>query len=388
MFAPNYIASAAETVLFQRLIDAVQDYAIYMLDPQGYVLTWNSGAERTKGYKAEEIIGKHYSVFFTPEDVASRLPERNLERARERGRFHEEAWRVKKDGSRFWAVVTLTAIHDDAGALVGYAKITRDLTAKKQQMEILRAAKEKAEQASQAKSLFLSNMSHELRTPLNSIIGFSELLQKEAFGPLGHASYREYADQILQSGQYLLHFLNNVLDLAQMDAAGIELHEEEVDVLQLIDGAILAMRTAADEKGVSIRRECDGSARLLGDPRRLHQMLVHLLSNGLKFTPADGLVTVFSAGAGAGGGLEIGVCDTGIGMSADQIPAALSPLGQVDMAIAKTSGGIGLGLPLAKKIVDLHGGELRISSAPGSGTEVVISFPEERLVRSRLSLAL
>ena len=217
-------------------------------------------------------------------------------------------------------------------------------------------------------------MSHELRTPLNSITGFSDLMQKETLGPLGHADYRDYARHILGSGQRMLGIVNAMLDLSRMDAGQVEMHEELLDVSEVLADAIDGFHRLANEKGVTLKLEHSGSGPLRADPLRLRQALKNLLFNAIQFTPEGGFVTAF--GVWEGSRLEVGVSDTGIGMSADQIPVALSAFGQTDMALSRSSGGIGLGLPITKKIAELHGATLKISSTPGCGTRVAISFPD------------
>ena len=191
------------------IIEGVRDYGIFALDPQGHVTTWNAGAERIKGYSETEIIGRHFSLFYPPEQRPHH-PLYALQVAAEKGRYEEEAWRQRRDGSRFWASVVITAQHDASGTLRGFSKVTRDITDRRAADIALRAAREEAENASQAKSEFLSRMSHELRTPLNSILGFAQLLDLE--------SPRPQVTHILRAGQHLLTLINEVLDIARIEA--------------------------------------------------------------------------------------------------------------------------------------------------------------------------
>jgi len=366
--------------LLRNLIDAVEDYAIYMLDPQGHVLTWNHGAQHNKGYSADEIIGRHYRCFFTDEDIVKGAPEMHLELARQSGRFQEEAWRVRKDGTRFWADVTLTPMYNRGdGLLVGFAKITRDLTARKKQHEALQAAKENAESANRAKSVFLANMSHELRTPLNAIIGFSELMSCEAIGPLGQPRYREYASDILESGKHLLRLINNVLDLSRLDAGQVELHEDDIDVVHLTGEVFRYVQIMAEAKSIRLKASHESHTyRLRGDLQHLRQILINLLSNAVKFTPAGGEGIVEVSTKIVRGRLELSVSDNGIGMESDHIPVALARFGQIDSSFTRQHDGTGLGLTIVQELAALHGAKLAISSAAGTGTTITLSFPPER----------
>jgi PAS domain S-box-containing protein len=374
------VPAAPTETMFRKLVDAVNDYAIYMLDPSGYVLTWNSGAERNKGYSARDIIGRHYSVFFTPEDSAAGLPRKHLLEAKALGRFQEQAWRLRKDGTRFWADVTLTPIYEENdGWLIGFAKVTRDLTARHEQNEALHKAKEQAEQANRAKSIFLANMSHELRTPLNAIIGFSDLLRNETFGPLSNGRYRDYADHILTSGQHLLGLINNVLDISRLDAGQIQVHDEILSLRDMANEACRFVEAMAGSKQIKVDTfAVDAAHHIRADPQHIRQILINLLSNAVKFTPDGGAVSVASAADGDGK-LRLIVYDTGIGMTDSDIAVALSRFGQVDNGFTRKYEGTGLGLSIVQQLVGLHDATMDIESEPGKGTTVTITFPSERL---------
>jgi signal transduction histidine kinase len=242
------------------------------------------------------------------------------------------------------------------------------------------AAKDAAEAASRSKSLFLAHMSHELRTPLNAIIGFSGMMSDRMFGPLNE-KYGEYAGLIGDSGSHLLAIINNILDLAKADANRLDLAEEEVEISRIVDlGSGMIMEMARDAE-VDYATEIEHSLPdVLGDPAKLTQILVNLLSNAIKFTPSGGRVKL-KIDQGVRGGLNFTVSDTGIGMSADQIPIALSAFGQVDSGLSRKYDGVGLGLPLTKQLAELHGGRLELESEPGKGTTVNFHLPEERVRR-------
>ena len=247
-------------------------------------------------------------------------------------------------------------------------------------------AKDEAESASRSKSEFLANMSHELRTPLNAIIGFSDVMAGEKFGPLGNERYVQYVHDVGDSGRHLLSLINDVLDISKVEYGKLDLHEEAVDLAEIIDGSIRLMRQRAEAAQIALTADVEASLpQLWADERRLKQVVLNLLSNAVKFTPAGGSVSV-RAFAGKDG-LRFAVRDTGIGMDAAGIELALRPFGQVDSSLARKYSGTGLGLPLSKAIAELHGGTLEIASRPGEGTDVTVAFPLHRIIAKRADTA-
>jgi signal transduction histidine kinase len=239
-------------------------------------------------------------------------------------------------------------------------------------------ARRRAELASRAKSEFLANMSHELRTPLNAVIGFADVIRNESFGPIGNERYREYLDDINHSGMHLLRVINDLLDFSKIEAGKLDLEVEEVDLDELLDGTVGIMRKQAEGAGVDLRRERSvQEISLLADAHRVRQVLLNLLSNAIKFTRKQGRVTVSAAIDGAGT-LSISVADTGIGMTVEDIALALEPFGQIDGGLARKYQGTGLGLPIAKRLAEMQGGVLTLSSQPGRGTVATIKFPANR----------
>jgi len=217
---------------FRLMVESVSDYAIVMLDPLGKVVSWNSGAQRIKGFTADEIVGHHFSRFYPPGDVADGKPQRDLDVAASLGRFEDEGWRTRKDGSVFVANVVITAIRDQAGELRGFAKLTRDLTARLQIEKEMRDAKAAAEKANLAKSDFLSSMSHELRSPLNAILGFAQLMESDAPPPT--EVQKESIVQILNAGWYLLELINEILDLAVIESGRLSMSREPVSAAEVM----------------------------------------------------------------------------------------------------------------------------------------------------------
>jgi signal transduction histidine kinase len=260
--------------------------------------------------------------------------------------------------------------------------LTEDL---QQEVAVRRSAKEAAETASRAKSEFLANMSHELRTPLNAIIGFSELMGGELFGRIGNRRYVEYVQDIQESAKHLLSVINEVLDFSQAEACELRLNEIEVDLEQVIRSSRRIVEERAAAGGLTIETVLpEKLPHLWADEHVVKQMLLNLLWNAIKFTAEGGRICIL-AKRRPEGGLRIQVADTGIGMSADEIPIALTPFRQVDSGLSRTHGGTGLGVPLVKSRIELHGGSLAIESAPGVGTTVTLVFPASRVIEQSLT---
>ena len=243
-----------------------------------------------------------------------------------------------------------------------------------------------AEAANASKSEFLARMSHELRTPLNAVIGFSDILMNERFGPLGADKYREYAEDIHVSGQHLLELITDLLDLSKIEAGKFELHEQTVNLGEAIRASMRLVRERADAAGLNLNAWIPDNMPLVRvDGRTFRQIVLNLLSNAIKFTPEGGSITV-TAGPGADGGVAVSVVDSGIGIAPEDIDQALAPFGQIDGLVARKHAGTGLGLPLARSLMELHGGTLTVESAVGTGTTVTVRFPPERVVE-RFGLA-
>jgi len=264
----------------------------------------------------------------------------------------------------------------DGGILATYL----DITQRKRFEADLRRAKEEAELASRTKTEFLANMSHELRTPLNAVIGFSEIMQSEAFGPLGDRHYNEYAADIRDSGQHLLNLINDLLDVSKIEFGKVELVEETVDLTAILDSCMRLMRDRADQAALELTAHTPPNLPYLrADRRRLKQILLNLMSNAVKFTPSGGQVAV-RATLPLDGGLRIAVSDTGIGIAPHDLAKALQPFGQIDSRMTRKYQGTGLGLPLTKSMIELHGGSLQLESAVGRGTTAILWLPPSRLI--------
>ena len=267
------------------------------------------------------------------------------------------------------------------------ARAIRYAIERKREEQLLTEAKERAEFASRTKSEFLAAVSHELRTPLNAIIGFSEMMRDEVLGPVGNDAYCEYADHIYNSGSHLLGIINDILDLAKVEAGTAELNEEEVDIAEVFETSRRMFEARCQQAGNTLSCEvAEGLPQLRADRLKLQQVLVNLLSNAVKFTPAGGTIAC-SAYLEPNGDMQITVIDTGIGIADTDIATALEPFRQVDSSLSRQYDGTGLGLPLATRFVELHDGTLRLESELNVGTEVTVSFPKERVCATEAAAA-
>jgi len=264
---------------------------------------------------------------------------------------------------------------EEIGFLARALRVFRDNAIEEQH---LRVAKEGAEAANRTKSEFLANMSHELRTPLNAVIGFSEMIKVEMFGPVTER-YRGYADDIYNSGTHLLGLINEILDLSKLEAGQFELHEEEIDLAGTVEASLNLVEAQAQKSKIQVSTALDPKVRVIrADDRRMRQILINLLSNAVKFTPEGGKVQVSSLLKNDG--LAIEVSDTGIGIAAEDMAKVMTSFGQVESRVSRKYEGSGLGLPLAKHLVELHGGTLTIQSQVDVGTTVTVMLPSNRIV--------
>lgn len=354
---------------YRLLIDGVSDYAIYMLDPEGRVANWSQGAERIKGYSAEEVLGEHISIFYTDAERRSHEAAHNLEQAKILGRYESEGWRVRKDGKRFWANTIIQAVRGENGELLGFAKIARDTTERKKILNELRFAKAKAERAAAAKSDFLANMSHEIRTPLTGILGYSRLALEH-----GHMSktVRSYIERVFDASSALRVIIDDILDFSKLEAGELRFEETPFRVRDFVESCVSIVRLMAEDKGLKLVSKIDDDvpAWVTGDPSRLRQVLLNLLNNAIKFTPQGRVEVKLScvSTTGKDARLRLAVVDTGIGIAdADQRKLFIR-FSQADSSIARKHGGTGLGLAISKRIIEAMGGEIGLDSKPGVGS--------------------
>jgi signal transduction histidine kinase len=368
-----------------RLKDAIDCFpaVFHLFDAEDRLVLCNAQAHRdsprlahlfTPGTHLEEILR---ASAVTGELVASiGRPEEWLRERRAQHQLSNLSEDVERSDGRWLRVIERRTT--DGGRVA----LRIDITELKEREKAMRAAKEEAELANRAKAEFLANISHELRTPLNAIIGFSELLRAEPYGPLGAPQYRDYMDDIWDSGTHLLQVINDILDMSRIESGKLDLNEEQF----ALDGPVASCLRLIDERagveGLTLESDLPRDLPCLhGDKRLFRQMLLNLLTNAVKFTPKGGTVAV-SVAETAAGGLVVAVRDTGIGIAADDIPKVLQPFGQADGNLDRKHEGTGLGLPLVAAMIRLHGGELRIESEPGAGTTASLEFPPARVIRA------
>jgi PAS domain S-box-containing protein len=352
---------------FRLLVESVKDYAIFMLDAQGYIATWNIGAERIKGYRAAEIVGRHFSSFYLPDEVASGKCERALAIASEEGKFEEEGWRVRKDGTTFWAFVVITALRDETGALVGFAKVTRDLTERKR-LEEERVRNAQAQEAIRLRDEFLSIVSHELKTPLTvlqlQLLSLRERTRAEG-GPIAAK-----AEKALASTQRLGDLIDSLLDVSRIATGQFALAPVPLDLAELIDQVLESMGPAAARAGCELRPRLHRGSPGLWDRVRMEQVITNLLSNAIKYGagfPVD--VTLERQGSD----LVLEVADRGPGLPEGDLARVFE---RFERASASTQyGGLGVGLYVAREVVSAHGGKVAASNRPEGGACFRVTLP-------------
>jgi len=350
---------------FHLMVESVTDYSIVMLDPQGRIMSWNSGAQRIKGYSAEEIVGQSFTRFYSSKDAERGAPTRDLEAARTRGRFEDEGWRMRRDGSTFWANIVLTAVLDHVGNLRGFAQLTRDLTGRRQADDEIAKAKAVAEKTSLASAEFLSGMSHELRTSLNAILGFAQLMESEQPPPT--PSQKESVAKIVQAGWYLMELINEVMDLAMIESGRLSWSLEPMSLADVMHECQAAIEPQAQKSGIRMTLpEIDGQCFIKADRTRVKQVLTNLLSNAIKYNRPGGSVVV-ECTVSAPQRVRISVTDTGAGMQPDQLAQLFRPFSRVGQETSAAAGA-GIGLVVTKRLVELMGGAIGVRSHVGKGS--------------------
>jgi PAS domain S-box-containing protein len=364
------VRSESETLLnqseerFRLLVEAVTDYAIFMLDVDGRVATWNAGAQRIKGYRADEIIGQHFSRFYTAEDVAAGRPASALRAAMAEGHVRSEGWRVRKDGSTFWADVVVTAVHDAAGQLRGFAKVTRDMTDRKR-MEAL-------EEGGRQTRQFLAMLGHELRNPLAPIRNAVSIMHAH---DVTDPELRRCRDVIERQVAHLSRLVDDLMDAGRIASGKIELRREPVILATALTAAVESSRPVVDARKQDLRVQLPTRPVVVnGDSVRLTQIVQNLLNNSAKFTPVGGRIelTLQTEGNSA----VIRVRDNGAGIPPSLLPKVFDLFVQGDRGLDRGDGGLGVGLTLVREIARSHGGSVEaVSAGAGRGTEITVRLP-------------
>ena len=362
---------------FSLLVEGVTDYAIYMLDPNGIVTSWNRGAQRIKGYRTEEIVGQHFSCFYTEEDRRANAPQQTLEIAARDGRFEAEALRVRKDGSRFLANVVIDALKDEGGQLIGFAKITRDVSERVQaarELERLNRELQKraAELEASNKELesFAYSVSHDLRAPLRHVAGYSELLQKQASSSLDDKS-RRYVQTILESAKRMGNLIDDLLAFSRLGRA--EAKMKAVDLQQVVKEAIAEV--SRDTRDRDIAWKIGALPACHGDSSMLKLVVVNLVSNAVKFTRMRTRAEIEIGCVDKDNDeLEVFVRDNGAGFDMQYANKLFGVFQRLHLA--EQFEGTGIGLATVQRITHRHGGQVRAEGAVDQGATFYFSLPK------------
>jgi len=370
--------------LYHLLVDSVRDYAIFLVDVTGRVASWNVGAERIKQYRADEIIGKHISIFHLPEDVRRGRPNRALRIAAEEGKFEDEAWRLRKDGTRFWANVTITALRDKSGTLVAFAKVTRDLTERKRAEEerlrlVERAQTADAEARAAALAVrlrdeFLAVAAHELKTPLTSLLGNTQLSLRrlDTVSDLDRLQMRRTLEMIEAQARRSARLVAQLFDVAQLETGQLRIHPENTDVGQLAADVVSEMRAIAEPSHLVVRLPGDRPVLARVDPVRTSQVLGNLIDNAIKYSPQRGEIVV-EVTREAPDQVQLSVTDHGLGVPPEHRPHLFDRYFQAHQEEHRS--GMGLGLFVARQIVELHGGTIDAEFPDEGGTRIIVTLP-------------
>lgn len=359
---------------FHLLFEAVKDYAIFLLDPDGTIATWNAGAERIKQYRADEIIGRHFSIFYPREAIDRGWPDHELKVARAEGRFEDEGWRIRKDGSQFWANVVISALKDESGKLLGFAKVTRDMTERKKAEDDGRrlveeiTARRMAEENDRRKDEFLAMLAHELRNPLAPILSGLSVLQMGTLTLEDAEVVKIMGRQVSQ----LVRLVDDLLDASRLATGKVMLRRECVAVRSFIETAVEASRPLMQKADHRLTLSFPNEPLFVDvDPARMAQVVTNLLNNAAKYTPSKGRIALFVEQED--GDVVLRITDNGIGIPADLLPRVFDTFMQVGTSLARSQGGLGLGLTLVRRLVEMHGGTVTAQSAgQGQGSEFVV----------------
>src|SRR2546425_9938881 len=369
---------------FHILVDSVKDYAIYLLNPNGNVITWNTGAEKIKGYSTEEIIGKNFASFYPADDVAAGKPQRNLREAARRGYIRDQGLRVRKDGSTFEAEVVLTALIDEKRNVRGYSKVTRDITDQVRSREF-EAEKIAAQKASKAKDDFLAALSHELRTPLTPALAAATYLgdNAEKLPP----EFVQDVQIIKRNVKLQARLIDDLLDLTRITRGKLRLDVEICDAHTVVRDAIEIAGSAIAAKKLKVSTKFNAKRHhILADCIRLQQVFWNLINNAVKFTSEGGQIAIrtFNDESDC---FHFEIADNGIGIEPERLASLFRPFEQADASVSRQFGGLGLGLAICKHLVDLHQGTIEAESRGrsfGATFKVTLETMSEEVAKTAL----
>jgi PAS domain S-box-containing protein len=374
--------------VFMVLADNVRDYAVFLMDADGIIRFWGEGARLMKWWTKEQVEGAHLRLLYPEGGAEDGTAEGHLQAAAQFGEYTGEGRRVRSDGSTFWGGITLTALKDDDGELLGFAKVTRDFTARRAVEAALKAGQAAvegqriAEEANRLKALFVAMISHEVRAPLTALLGSVQLLGSEAAGPERQSAHLA---RIQNSGKHLLDVMNDLLDVSRLEAGRLPVNATAARLGGAVEAALAIVEPHAAAKGVKLSNAMSGAAADLpywGDEARVRQIVVNLLSNAIKFTPADGQITLSGGTSDSGTDAELltagpwiylRVEDTGEGIPPERLGAIFEPFEQARISDAER--GSGLGLSISRRLARLMGGDLTVRSEVGSGSQFFLWLP-------------
>jgi len=367
-------------LLLTSIFDA-SEVGILVFDRNRRIVKMNDSFERIFGWNRKDTMGKDFVEFITQDEHA--IAQENFEQYVSSEKRHSGEVKIYcKDGDIANTLYTTVPMELSHGRQFQVTTLV-DITARKQMEYSLKFAKEQADSSNRAKSLFLANMSHELRTPLNAIIGFSEMMMNETFGPVGHNKYNEYLGDVHLSAKHLLEIINEVLDMSKIEAGRVELAEQDIDLKKLISTVIRMVISRVSDSNIQVHfNKPEIGAKLRADPRLVRQILINILTNAVKYTDKDGEIFV-RLRMNTDDEMLMEIEDRGVGIPADKIADVMEPFGQIhEPTKSSIYQGTGLGLPLAKAMVELHDGTFKLHSVEGEGTKVTISFPTHRVIKT------
>lgn len=377
---------------FKTLVDSVKDYAIFLMSPEGVIESWNSGAEALKGYKSAEIIGESFQRFYTEADILRRHPQHELEVAKAKGRYEEEGWRIRKDGSRFWANVVITKLNDSAGNHIGFAKVTRDLTERKRAEESLKASEERLKAAHQtlesriaertkelenavrSRDEFLSIASHELRTPLTALKIQQQLLERHLIKNSGAGLSAEKARELAEINgrqiSQLMRLIEDMLDVSRIANGTLKLDLRPTKISELAQQSVNAFSPQLKAAGISISTKWEEGSMALCDPLRIEQVILNLLTNAARYGRSSPIEIQTRR---RNDQIEILVSDRGPGIKAEDQARIFR---RFERAVsASEASGLGLGLYISLQIMEAHQGSIRVESEENKGATFIVSLP-------------